>query len=271
MRDWYLDKLGVVQYESRAPGSLPSAAENPANDRHSPEPEQSSPEPEQSSREPGQNSLDSIGNQELSPAQSPEQISVAEPAAKAVIDDIASELEEAAAEIRHQELESAPAQESKPLTFRLACWQPTQDLLVIDSLEPGGNVSREQAQLLTNMVNALLRLQSVSDSASEGMAVELAALLQFETIDWPQSADTSRAAAVAMLAAFLEARITARGVCRVLLMGELVAELIGGSDAGEGLRQLPGGASACVVPSLAELLEDSSKKALAWRAMQKLV
>lgn len=161
--------------------------------------------------------------------------------------------------------------EPEPAGFRLACWQPTEDLLIIDNLAEA-NLSQPQQRLLANI---LVAIQNLRHQAMGGdMPVEPVGSrpdLAVETLDWSgETGDGSRAGDVAMLAAFIEGRVKKRGVCRVLLMGEQVATLLGDYISDEGVCRLPGGARACTAPSLAAMLENPAGKITAWRAIQAL-
>lgn len=146
-------------------------------------------------------------------------------------------------------------------SFRLACWQPSDDLLVLNGLLPGSLPLQEESGLLANIMRAIDRL---GDELSPP-----------QLIDWPPSATdhTDRSGAEEMLSVFVEARVKKQGVLWVLLMGELPAALLLPSKSvypscvGR-MEELPGGARAVVTPSLQELLATPGLKAETWRAIR---
>ena len=146
-------------------------------------------------------------------------------------------------------------------SFRLACWQPSDDLLVINGLAPGSVPLQEESGLLANIMWAIGRLGDVRSSP--------------QLIDWPPTAvdQADRSGAEEMLSAFVEVRVKKQGVLWVLLMGELPAALLLYSESacspsvGQ-VEELPGGARAIVTPSLQELLDAPELKGETWRAIR---
>ncbi|WP_297185994.1 hypothetical protein [uncultured Porticoccus sp.] len=162
-----------------------------------------------------------------------------------------------------------PGAEDKPAdlheeqigSFRLACWQPSDDLLVINGLAPGSVPLQEESGLLANIMWAIGRL-------GDGLSSP-------QLIDWPPSAadQTDRSGAEEMLSVFVEARVKKQGVLWVLLMGELPAALLLPSKSAYPssvgrMEELPGGARAIVTPSLQELLNAAELKGDTWRAIR---
>jgi len=152
-------------------------------------------------------------------------------------------------------------QEEQIGSFRLACWQPSDDLLVINGLAPGSVPLQEESGLLANIIRAIGRLGDVLSSP--------------QLIDWPPLAvdQTGKPGAEAMLSVFVEARVKKQGVLWVLLMGELPAALLlpsrsaYPSSVGH-MEELPGGARAIVTPSLQEMLAAPELKGETWRAIR---
>lgn len=146
-------------------------------------------------------------------------------------------------------------------SFRLACWQPSDDLLVLNGLVPGSVPLQEESGLLANIMRAVGRLGDVLSSP--------------QLIDWPPSAvdQTDKSGAEEMLSVFVEARVKKQGVLWVLLMGELPTALLlpsrsaYPSSVGR-MEELPGGARAIVTPSLQELLNAPELKSEAWQAIR---
>ena len=231
LRNWYLSNLGIVQYKPRSEDLVALPFHVPVDDGPT------------------------------------------KPATSSVKDEVASVLELVRETTDHtaQPVEDLSGQEAEPEskptptievpTFRLACWQPCDDLLVFNHLAPDGGPEPEQLQLLSNILRAIGRLP--------------ASLPAPELIDWPMAhgGDVSEAAARSLLSVFLDARIKKRGVLWVLLMGEVAAELLSPSESGYsdalGRREeIAGGAKTIVVRSLQEMLADASMKAQTWQAIK---
>lgn len=147
--------------------------------------------------------------------------------------------------------------------FRLACWQPCDDLLVLNAFPPDSAPSTDESALLVNLLRTISRCSE--DSLSP------------EFIDWPLSHGelSDLAAAKTLLSVFVDVRIRKRGVLWVLLMGELPAALLLPSqqlypEAIGIVAELAGGGRAIVVPSLQEMLKVHISKRDTWRAIQHL-
>ena len=236
LRNWYLTTLGIVQYVPK--GSVPVAAAQSAK------------------------AVEATGSGVEPPRRSHP---------KVVVDLGVPEVAEPKV-VEAAELKSASAQNDSPdsvqleqIQFRLACWQPTDDLLVIDSLTPGEQPGQERVQLLANILKAINRLPENG-------------LSQAELIDWPvtKGGPADQEGARTLLSTFLDARIKQRGVCWVILMGETAANYIGeeGAEFSTGQqstgqqRELSGGAKAIQVQSLQTMLTDPATKADTWQAIQ---
>ena len=135
MRDWYLASMGVVQYRPRAPVW-------------------DGVEPEHSVA-PDFGAASSDGASRL---------------------EFAAELPSTPSE-RIIQPEAAPvpplSAAEEPIAFRLACWQPTEDLLIIDSLPPGEEIGAARARLLGNIVAALLRFRRARGGRGRWRVVRL--------------------------------------------------------------------------------------------------
>jgi hypothetical protein len=229
LRNWYLSNLGIVQYQpkSEGPVSLPF---------HTPPPSDEVISATHSAKEEVASILKFVDEAENSPSQTTEE----------------------------------PVFESKPvsvtdeaMSFRLACWQPCDDLLVFNQFPPGVNPEPEELQLLSNILRAIGRLPDVLPAP--------------ELIDWPMNhgGETDEPAARSMLSVFLEARITKRGVLWVLLMGEVATKLLSQSEktyseSVGGIEEIAGGAKTIVVRSLQEMLKAPDVKAETWQAIKLL-
>lgn len=155
---------------------------------------------------------------------------------------------------------AAGAETAAALTFRLACWQPVPDLVVVDALPAGGWPDRERMALLTNILRAIGRLPGPLAAA--------------EVIDWPPfaGADASLAGARESLALFIAGRMAMAPFRWLLAMGEISWHCLGAEShraVGDELA-LAGAARAILLPGLADLLAAPARKAETWRAIRKL-
>ncbi|MEH6617325.1 MAG: hypothetical protein V7699_05770 [Porticoccus sp.] len=226
LRNWYLANLGIVQYQpkSEEPISLPF---------HTPSPGEGVSSATYSAKEAVVSILKGVEETNDSPSQR-----IEEPA-----------------------IDSNPASVVEVMSFRLACWQPCDDLLVFNQLPPGENSQPEELQLLSNILRAIGRLP-------DGLSAP-------EFIDWPMGSggETDVCAARSMLSVFLDARIKKRGVLWVLLMGEVATDLLSPSNKiySESLgtiEEISGGAKTIVVRSLQDMLQNPNAKAETWQAIK---
>lgn len=230
LRDWYLSTLGIVQYCPREV----DAVELPFHVELTAEPSVV--------ETPPVNAVDQIVEL-LQPRQE-------QPAVEPV------KAEQPLKANEHQAVEQlAP--------FRLACWQPCDDLLVLNAFAPNSAPSTDESALLVNLLRAIGRCGEDSPFP--------------EFIDWPLSHGelSDLAAAKTQLSVFVDVRIRKRGVLWVLLMGELPAALLLPSqrlypEAIGIVEELAGGGRAIVVPSLQEMLKVHSSKRDTWLAIQHL-
>lgn len=91
-------------------------------------------------------------------------------------------------------------------SFRLACWRPSEDLLVIDSWPVGRDSDNRLTQLLSNILKSVQRKPDT--------------LMQAEFIDWPMGDDRSLSAAQDHLAMFVQGRYEQQSFSWVLAMGQ---------------------------------------------------
>lgn len=155
----------------------------------------------------------------------------------------------------------------KPLRFTLSLWAITPQLLVVDTRQTGSALPTDK--LLQNILRAV--------------GYPLAQLPQSELVRWPifkqdpQANNTEEA--FAMVQANIGARCAKAPEMQLLLMGETAAKfVIGGHEQYQGYEQHlgqtlvcePWQASAIVLPSLVEILEEPSKKSMVWQALQPL-
>lgn len=243
LRDWYLSNMGIVQYIPRGSAAVEGKAVGAAPV------ELSVP-------------LESASQQQAAARKSAAGLALVK--SKLLADK--GELS-AASSAPQQDVptEAVPtttgSHDSEVVTFRLACWQPTDDLLIFDSLELGQQPSPEKIQLLSNMIRAINRLP-------EGLPAA-------EIINWPaySGAPADEAGARSMLSVFLDARIKQRGVLWVLVMGEQAVRYLINSDKSYsellGARlEIAGGTEMIVVRDLDEMLLVASCKADTWAAIK---
>ena len=157
---------------------------------------------------------------------------------------------------------------AKPLRFTLSLWTITPSLLVIDTRQTGSALPTDK--LLQNILRAV--------------GYPLAQLPPSELVRWPIFKQDPQAnnseEAFAMVQANIGARCAKAPGLQILLMGETAAEfVIGGLDQYQSYEQHLGHAMPCaiwqasaiVLPSLIDILQDPSKKALVWQALQPLL
>lgn len=141
--------------------------------------------------------------------------------------------------------------------LRLACWRPAGDLLVLDAQPSGGRPSREQLDLLGNILAAIGRRP--------------AALPAAENIDWPllPGGDRSRSGAREALQLFLAGRLAQARFDWLLAMGEPAWRLLADdAEAGQVLAVAEGAVRVILVPGLAEMLANPQSKAATWQAIR---
>ena len=161
------------------------------------------------------------------------------------------------------ELDKRAAEDIAAARLNLVAWQPADDLLVINDLGEGGQVSADHGRLLINILRAVQRLP------------ENGVLPHSEPLVWPdKSGDSSEAGARIMMSSFLTARIAKRHVRVVLFMGEdaarFVAEKSNDADAPGESVSLSGEATGIVIPTLDQMLADPEAKKTTWQAIRHL-
>ncbi len=247
-RDLYLTALGVVRYRPRpAPGDV--AATNAGAS------EQSSA----TATAPVPATPGAAATEWMSPTPVPEADRSASPLA-ALRDQTRAPVAvtRVVPEVRSES--TVPEGEPAALAFRLACWQPAPDLLVLDAMPAGGWPDRERMTLLANILRAIGRLPGPLAAA--------------EVIDWPPfaGADASLAGARESLALFIAGRMATAPFRWLLAMGEISWHCLGAEPPltlGDELA-LAGAARAILLPGLADMLAAPARKAETWRAIRQL-
>lgn len=144
------------------------------------------------------------------------------------------------------------------ITFSLSCWHVSDDLVVINSLPYGQRASRDELELLANILRAI--------------ACFPGHLPRVEFIEWPLTpgGDSDFDGAQTQLSMFLQGRHEARPYRWLLAMGEDLALLLT-QQAGEGGAALPPeAATLIVIPSLQAMLAEPLSKREAWQAIRSI-
>ena len=184
-----------------------------------------------------------------------------------------SELSASAAQSDKSEVEASSVAKAQDISFALSVWRVSDDLLIVDS---------RQAEL-AYPVNALL------SNILSALGFANASLPKTEVLTWPKvgSYFSGRDAQSArdMLGAMFAARIELKPVKFMLLLGGPAAhyvlpqDLLAEDDSPKAsLARLQGKSlfveslqtNVIVVPSLVDILQEPSLKALVWRAVQPL-
>ncbi len=151
----------------------------------------------------------------------------------------------------------------EPVTFRLACWRPSEDLLVIDSWPTGRGQDPQLLQLLMNILRSVRRLPD--------------SLKPAEFIDWPIPGDRQIsekrgiAAAQDHVAMFLQGRYEQQSFKWLLAMGDDLRGYLMPHQAqtpSAVRQQLSCGAVAIFTHSLTEMISAPQCKKDVWAAIR---
>jgi len=243
-RDWYLATLGVVRY---VPQGVAVEVDR--------EPEWDTIPPVSQSRpaDAGRAALQMVVD---SPAAT--RLAEAKGAGVATVDRTMLPGEGAIA------AEPQPAVDTEVSRMRMAVWQPAPDLMLFDSLAIGEQPSAAMARLVANISAALGR-------SADGIAAP-------QLVDWPPlrgRVSGGLTAARAMASAYCDARLGDASVRLVLLMGQDAANLLLPEATNPAERFFTAcrwrDMDAVILPSLAELLGDTTAKRRAWQSMSLFV
>lgn len=150
--------------------------------------------------------------------------------------------------------ERTVAQEN--ISFTLACWQVSDEVLVINGFAHGERANRTQLELLANILRAIGQLSSNLPAA--------------ELIEWPLNpgADSTLEGAKTQLSMFLLGRQQVRPYRWLLAMGDEPARLLAKDDT----ASLPesGSAETLFIPSLQTMLAEPLCKREVWQALRHL-
>jgi len=134
-------------------------------------------------------------------------------------------------------------------------------VLVFSALDYGENPPQNQHRLLENILKSVNRV-----------GVSLA---EPEFMDWPLTANapSDKTGACAMFATFLQGRLKLSGAKNVLLFGERSCQFLlpESTVLSNHEGSLAGDVSVLSVPSLKDMLADSSKKRLTWQIIRPLL
>lgn len=241
LRDWYLSTMGVVQYRLRgASGASPKHV----------------------SAEPGvTREKTSIRDALQGPGATSHHEHGAGGAAtlKSLLagdDKAANGLPEASASAREIPAEKDRDQAEASVAFRLACWRPSEDLLVIDSWPRDPGLESQRLQLLANVLKSIQRKPDQLPAP--------------EFIDWPIGGDASLPAAGAYVTMFVQGRYQQAPFKRLLAMGEDAARCLGRTTGTSAITppELINGVEVIYTHSLSEMIERPSCKREVWQAIR---
>ncbi|MBV1932747.1 MAG: hypothetical protein KUG71_13650 [Porticoccaceae bacterium] len=252
LRDWYLSTLGIVQYRPWSPPELVVAADSELGDSelgHAQDIEKKS-------------KVISI-DQETATQREPKTAAVPQ-SLKDLVADVVDQSVVSSAETGVKPVLDSTQTDSTPeetTAFRLACWRPSEDLLVLDSWPIGQGADNRRSQLLANILKSIGRRP--------------ATLMQPEFIDWPLGPEKSLLAAQDHLSMFIQGRYEQQAFSWVLAMGEDVHSCLTSAELAseKSLSRLPlaCGAEALFTYSLSEMIATPAYKKDVWAVIRFLV
>ena len=149
-----------------------------------------------------------------------------------------------------------PLEEPENISFTLACWQVSDEILVINGFAHGERADRTQLELLANILRAIGQLSSNLPAA--------------ELIEWPLSpgAESTLAGAKTQLSMFLLGRQQVRPYRWLLAMGDEPTRLLAKDDGASPPEA--GSAETLFIPSLQTMLAEPLCKREVWQALRHL-
>lgn len=146
--------------------------------------------------------------------------------------------------------------EQENISFTLACWQISDEVLVINGFAHGERADRTQLELLTNILRAIGQLSSVLPAA--------------ELIEWPlsPSAESTLAGAKTQLSMFLLGRQQVRPYRWLLAMGDESVRLLAEDDGASPSEA--DSVETLFIPSLQTMLAEPLCKREVWQALRHL-
>ena len=146
------------------------------------------------------------------------------------------------------------------IEVKFSLWQANSEVLICSAVE-GALADANEMQLLTNILNAL------------GCGIHR--LPQMELVEWPPypNADGDENEVREFLATLLQAKLSAKPVKHILLLGEAAADwLLSPQQRSEqpsfGHLSLNAEITALLVPSLSSMIETPQLKAIAWQQLK---
>ena len=153
-----------------------------------------------------------------------------------------------------------PKAEAELIEVKFSLWQPNSEVLVCSAVE-GALADADQMQLLTNILNAV------------GCAIHR--LPQMDLVEWPPypNADGDENEVREFLATLIQARLKARPVKYILLLGDDAADwLLSAQQRSEqsafGSLALTPETTALLVPSLSNMIETPQLKGTTWQVLK---
>jgi|AZIJ01.1.fsa_nt_gi hypothetical protein len=146
--------------------------------------------------------------------------------------------------------------ELENISFTLACWHVSDDVLVINGFAQGERANRTHLELLANMLRAIGQLPSNLPAA--------------ELIEWPLSpgAESTLEGAKTQLSMFLLGRQQVRPFRYLLAMGDEPVRLLAKNHAASTSES--GSADTIFIPSLQTMLAEPSCKREVWQTLRHL-
>lgn len=242
MRDWYLSNLGIVRYRLR------SAAIGV--DKRT----------DQTEVRVGAGDPDAVAESETVSRDAPVMVKMAERSAgedNIESSEVASRMDET--ELTDQIADSVSGElPGDTIAFRLTCWRPAEDLLIIDSRKPGTGDDRLIAQLMGNILRSIGRLPGQLDAP--------------ELINWPLAGETGLSAAQDLVGMFLLGRYEQQPFTWLLAMGEEIKRCLADSsqvqDVNSNHLRLACGANVVYTCSLSDMIETPAYKQDVWSAIR---
>jgi len=153
-----------------------------------------------------------------------------------------------------------PKTETELIEVKFSLWQPNSEVLVCSGVE-GVLADGDQMQLLTNILNAV------------GCGIHR--LPQMDLVEWPPypNADGDENEVREFLTTLLQARLKARPVNYILLLGDSAADWLlssqqRGEQSGFGSLALTPETTALLLPSLGNMIDTPQLKASAWQVLK---
>jgi len=273
-QDWYLSMLGINQYRQRLPGEAVFAAASQTSAIARTLPANASggavnPPVAGSGGQVLQREIvtslagirEALQGEPVSASPAAMPVAVCEDTPAPTLDDKSAVTPPEIVSVQKAPQDEQPAITEQPveqesICFTLACWQVSDEVLVINGFAHGERANRAQLELLANILRAIGQLS--------------ANLPAVELIEWPLSpgAESTLSGAKTQLSMFLLGRQQVRPYRWLLAMGDDPARLL---PKGEGESSTePGSAETLYIPSLQKMLAEPLCKREVWQALRHL-